>query len=105
MSNEFLGICKAATERVWVHRHALRRVAVRIGFWPDGLVISASINFEGLEQDLRASLLAEQAERKGPIAPAPRTIPWDRLAVISEEELTAAVDDYFKPIYHALRVS
>jgi hypothetical protein len=40
---EFLSAVRAAVERLFAHKKMLRRVAVRFGFWPDGLVISVTI--------------------------------------------------------------
>lgn len=97
----FVNLCHAATDRLWMHRKALRRVAVRIGFCPDGLVISA-----------RVSRLSEDREENGidtaparlSMSPSPHTIPWDEVHTLTEEALVKIVDDYCSPLYALLGV-
>lgn len=57
---------KAATDRIFEHRKVLRTVAVRMGFWPDGLRIAAG--------------------------GSPDLVPWAELATISREDLLARID-------------
>jgi hypothetical protein len=71
---EFVKDLRAAVDQLFAHRKALRRVAVRCGFWPEGLVISAALTSE---KDL--SLWKE-------------IVPWDRLATMDAAELMAIAD-------------
>lgn len=85
---------RVATERLFAHRQALRRVAVRIGFWPDGLVVSARLTPP--HDDAAPRTLAS--------SPPPRTIPWHQLEDISEQALIAEIDDLCGPLYVTLGV-
>lgn len=87
---DFTKACRVAAERLWMHRNALHRVAVRIGFWPDGLVISAAITAR-----TNAEMVASSP---------PRTIPWDQVETITEIALVAIVDELCNPLYDALGV-
>ena len=85
----FTNACKTATERLWKHRSAMHRVAVRIGFWPDGMVISATISARN-DEELAANTL--------------RLIPWDEVATLSEQRLVEIVDEVCAPAYRALGI-
>jgi hypothetical protein len=87
---DFAKACRAAAERLRKHRVALDRVAVRIGYWPYGMVIHANI---------RARTDAElEASRP------PQVIPWDEVAMLTEERLIEIVDQHCLPLYPALGI-
>ena len=88
----FVNACRAAAARLWMHRKALHRVAVRIGFWPDGMVISATISAKN-DEELSAS------------AGSPRLIPWAEVETITEDRLVAIVDELCEPLYAALEIT
>lgn len=89
--SDFIKACQAATERLFMHRKALRRVGVRLGFWPDGLVLSANIT---------ARTNAEMLASIPPI-----TIPWAELATTTEADMISAVDRLCNPLYETLGIT
>lgn len=88
---DFVNACRAAAERLWHHRKNLHRVMVRIGYWPDGLIISAVIPVRSIEE-----LHASQP---------PRVIPWSEVATITEARLIGIVDELCDPLYGALGIA
>lgn len=85
---DFTKAMQAATERLWHHRKTLRRVAMKLGFWPDGLVISANITARN-NDEMKAGA-------------GPRVIPWPELATLTEARAVEIVDELCAPLYPAL---
>jgi hypothetical protein len=88
---DFVNACQLAADRLWMHRRKLRRAAVKIGFWPTGMVISANITARN-DDEMAAAL-------------PPQVIPWDQVATISIEGILAIVDLVCDPLYPALGIS
>lgn len=86
---DFTKAMQAATERLWRHRKALRRCAVRIGFWPDGMVITANLAAGHALEELKAGV-------------PPRVIPWPEVATLSQAGLIGIIDSHCAPLYRAL---
>jgi hypothetical protein len=88
--SDFAKTCRTAAERLWKHRDALHRVSVRIGYWPEGMVIHANI---------RARTNAEMEASR-----PPQVIPWDEVATLTEARLIEIVDEHCLPLYAALGI-
>jgi hypothetical protein len=77
---EFIRSVRTAVERLFAHRQMLRHVAVRFQFWPDGLVIGASV---ALDADNAIALSRREI------------IPWKKLETLDPAELVAAANRSF----------
>lgn len=88
MRADFIKLCRIATDRLFENRKALRRVSVRIGFWPEGMVIYAFIAARN-DAELEAN--------------RPYVIPWHDLEHIKEETLLRIVDSVCERARKALR--
>lgn len=89
---EFLKDVRAAVDHLFAHRRMLRKVSVRIGFWPEGMVISARLSMDVFGEGC-------EVVDSGHI----ETISWERLEVIDAAELIGIIDKLCAPAHELLR--
>lgn len=74
---EFIDALRTATDHLFAHRKMLQRARVRIGFWPEGMVISCMVPAR-TEEELQANV--------------PEVIPWERLHTVDPSAMIEAID-------------
>jgi len=77
-ADELIAHLQAATERAFLHRKITRRLVIKVGFWPDGLCLRATI----------PARTQEELER----IPPPVVIPWAEIASVAPK-LPTMLDD------------
>lgn len=95
--SEFLKDMRAAVEQLFAHRKAMRRVAVRFGFYPESLLISASVTLQSddcHESEARREAILNASQQQ--------MIPWDLLDTIDPAEFIAIVDRVCQPAHDVL---
>ena len=84
---EFIDNMREVTELLFAHRKFLRRIKVRLAFWPEGLVIGCTISARSNQETL---------------AGRQQIVPWAELKTIDPAVLIAIVDRVCQPAHDVL---